>query len=115
MNWRRCVAVSGASTSSWLDGYADAKTGFEGAQLLATFWREGDDVAALVFGVDSALDQVVRLKLRQRRSDIAAIDSGTATQVGLARGPPLFERRKQTVVVAAKAAPMGLEAGVEQP
>ena len=41
--------------------------------------------------------------------------TAAATVVGLARRPPLFECRKQTVIVAAKAAPIGLEAGVEQP
>src|SRR6266700_1565785 len=88
--------------------------GVEVAQLIDAFRGERDDVAALVLGVDRALDQVAQLEFPQCRRDIAAVDSGAAAQVGLARGTILVERREQPVVVAAKPVPMSLEAGVEQ-
>src|SRR5258708_38954881 len=84
-------------------------------ELCDAFRRDRDDIAAPVFGVDCTFDEVTRLKLSQRGGDITAVDPRVAAEIGLTRGSPFFERSEQSVVIAAKAAPVGLEASVEQP
>jgi len=67
----------------------------ERSQLPSRGGGDRDDVATPVVGIDRALDRCGSLELAQPRDEVAAVDAGSVSEVGLADRTEFLERGEQ--------------------